>query len=362
MKSSERQTWIDYSRGIAIVLVLYRHVFEGIKHSGIAITEYIGIEHANILFFSFRMPLFFIISGMFVMASLAKRGLPSFIETKGRTILYPYLVWGILQISIQLILKDYVNADRTPYSYLNLLYSPRLVDQFWYLYTLFNVTVLYAIVSHTLKLNKINQLLIGCVMFGLSVYVYQEKINLYFLGDILHYYIFLAVGDCIGSFVTNKKNIGKLSSYTWLALMLVPFAATQYYYLVTNIPHADMNYDYVEYYEPILFIFIALIGAFFIIVLSFTLQRLNKLKWLHVLGSHSLYIYVSHVMVLAGTRIFMTRVLHINNVPVLLVTGIILGLVVPVLIYKIAIKLNMGWLFSLETEKKVQHSKLEQHP
>jgi hypothetical protein len=122
-----------------------------------------------------------------------------------------------------------------------------------------------------------------------------------------------------------------------------------------------MNYDYVEYYEPLRFIIIALIGAFFIIVLSFTLQRLNKLKWLYILGSHSLYIYVSHVMVLAATRIFMTRVLHINNVPVLLVTGIILGLVVPVLIYKIAIKLNMSWLFSLETEKKVQNSKLAQH-
>jgi hypothetical protein len=66
--------------------------------------------------------------------------------------------------------------------------------------------------------------------------------------------------------------------------------------------------------------------------------------------------------VLAATRIFMTRVLQISNVPVLLLTGIILGLVVPVLIYKIAIKLNMGWLFSLEAQKKVQHSKLAQHP
>jgi len=358
MKSSERQTWIDYSRGIALVLVLYRHVFEGIKNAGFDIQEYIDIEYANILFFSFRMPLFFIISGMFVMASLAKRGTTSFVETKARTILYPYFLWGAMQISIQLLLKGYVNADRTAFSYLYLLYSPRLVEQFWYLYALFNVSVLYVLVSHLFKPKKFIQFLLGCVMFAVSVYVYQQKINLYFLGDILHYYIFLAIGDLIGSFVTNKNNINKLSSFRWLLLLLIPFVASQYYYLVTNIPYVARNYDFVEYYEPVRFIFIALLGAFFIIILSFNLQRLNKLRWLHVLGSHSLYIYVSHVMVLAGTRIFMTRVLNITNVPVLLITGIILGLIVPVFIYKMAVKLNMKWLFSLEAQKKVQHSKM----
>lgn len=357
MKPIARQTWIDYARGIAIVLVLYRHVFEGIKNAGISIEDHIAIEHANILFFSFRMPLFFIISGMFVMASLAKRGLPAFLETKARTILYPYFLWGVLQISIQLLLKNYVNADRTAFSYLNLLYSPRLVDQFWYLYALFNVTILYALVGYYFKPKKRTQLLLGIVMFGISVYVYQQQINLFFVGDILHYYIFFAVGDLVGSFVTDKNNINKLSSYKWLVLCMIPFAVTQYYYLVNNIPSAKTNYDFVEYYQPIQFMIIALVGAFFIIVLSFTLQRISKFAWLHILGSHSLYIYVSHVMVLAATRIFMTKVLNINNVPVLLITGIVLGLLLPVVLYKIAVKLNMGWLFSLETQKKVQANK-----
>jgi fucose 4-O-acetylase-like acetyltransferase len=348
MKPAERQTWIDYARGIAIVLVLYRHVFEGIKHAGFQVQDYLAIEQANILFFSFRMPLFFIISGMFVVASLGKRGLSSFIETKGRTILYPYFVWGILQISIQLLLKDYVNANRTAESYLHLLYSPRLLDQFWYLYALFNVTVLYAIVVATLKPAKTFQLALGAILFAVSIYTYQKNINLFFIGDVFHYYLFLAIGDVIGSYVTNPAHREKLSSYLWLLIMLVPFAATQYYYLVTNIPFAAMNYDFVEYYEPIRFLIIAVIGAFFIIVLSFLLQRINRFTWLQILGSHSLYIYVSHVMVLAATRIFMTSVLHISNVPVLLVTGIVIGLLGPVLLYKMANKLHMHWLYSLE--------------
>jgi fucose 4-O-acetylase-like acetyltransferase len=362
MKSAERQTWIDYARGIAIVLVLYRHVFEGIKHAGFAVHDYLAIEHANILFFSFRMPLFFVISGMFVVAGLAKRGLSSFIETKGRTILYPYFVWGILQISIQLLLKDYVNANRTPESYLYLLYSPRLLDQFWYLYALFNVTVLYAIVEATIKPAKTIQLALGAVLFAVSIYAYQQNINLYFVGDILHYYLFLAIGGAVGSFINNPAISVKLSSYSWLLMMLLPFSATQYYYLIANIPYAEMNYDFVEYYEPLRFIIIALVGTFFVILISFTLQRLNRLKWLHLLGRHSLYIYVTHVMALAATRIFMTRVLNVTNIPVLFFSGILFGLFLPIVIYKIAIKFNMGWLFSLDHPKKVQNNKVAYHP
>ena len=140
-----RQTWIDYARGIAIILVLYRHVFEGIKNSGLPVLEYAFLEQANILFFSFRMPLFFIVSGIFVAGSLYKRGFGKFVETKARTILYPYFLWGIIQITLQIIMSNWVNSQRTAADYLLLFYLPRGLEQFWYLYALFNVSVLYAL-------------------------------------------------------------------------------------------------------------------------------------------------------------------------------------------------------------------------
>src|SRR5271155_4829946 len=91
-----RLAWIDYARGIAIFLVLYRHIFEGIKRAGLDTSHYAYLEHANIIFFSFRMPLFFIISGLFVGSSLNKRGLREFILNKWRLILYPYFLWAVI--------------------------------------------------------------------------------------------------------------------------------------------------------------------------------------------------------------------------------------------------------------------------
>ncbi len=343
-----RETWIDYARGIAIILVLYRHVFEGIKGAGIPVENYSVIEHVNIMFFSFRMPLFFIVSGIFVMGSLAKRGLQRFIGTKFKTILYPFFLWGTLQITLQLMLSNYVNSGRTAYSYLDLLYRPRAIDQFWYLYALFNVSVLYVLLSSTFKLKPFANICIGSLLFYISVSATQSGIDLGFAGDIVHYYLFFAIGDLMSKFIRDKTKKKYFESWKLLFLLVIPFLASQYYFLVENLRFPGMKFEYVEFYEPLKFIPIALIGCAFVLMLSFVLQRSRLIPWLHVLGRHSLYIYVSHVMVLAAVRIFMTSVLGIYNVPLLFSFGVSLGLLIPVLVYKVACKLNMRWLFTLE--------------
>src|ERR1700724_1835666 len=155
--NKNRLAWIDYARGIAILLVLYRHVFEGIKESGINVKPWLTLEHANIIFFSFRMPLFFIVSGVFMGGSLFKRGLGGFILNKCKIILYPYALWAAIQITLQLLFSKYVNGGRDPGDYLYILYAPREIEQFWYLYALFNVTVLYAVVKAKFKLQPLYQ-------------------------------------------------------------------------------------------------------------------------------------------------------------------------------------------------------------
>lgn len=343
-----RQTWIDYARGISIILVLYRHVFEGLKNSGLAVADYISLEHANILFFSFRMPLFFIVSGIFVAGSLQKRGLKLFIDNKSRTILYPYFLWGIIQITIQIFLSGYVNSQRTSHDYIYLLYEPRLIEQFWYLYALFNVSVLYAFSKSVLKLSAVTNTIIGLGMIYISSWTSRNQISIAFLGDILHYYLFYAIGDLIGRFIRDKNNLAKLYSWKNAALLLVPFIVSQVFYLYQNLEHSPKTYDYVENYQPYIFVIIAVTGCAFIISICFLLQKADKIKWLHHLGRHSLYIYVAHVIVLAATRMIMVKVFNITNVPVLLITGIVAGLIGPVILYKLSEKFNFTYLFTLE--------------
>jgi fucose 4-O-acetylase-like acetyltransferase len=236
MKAS-RLRWIDYARGLAIILVCYRHVFEGSKEAGIPVGDNYFLEYINIFLYSFRMPLFFIVSGLFITRSLAKKGLGLYVENRARTIIYPYFVWGILQLSLQMVFTKYTNGHPTPSSYLNLLYQPRECAQFWYLYALFNVSLLYALSKYFLKIPPVFNILIGLIFFYVSAVIYQDNIKTGFLFDILHYYVFFAVGDFLSSYLLDEKNHKRLESGKLLLLILIPFGAGQAYFLVENLNH-----------------------------------------------------------------------------------------------------------------------------
>ncbi len=350
---AKRQSWVDYAKGIAIILVLYRHVFEGIKNSGLNVSHYIFLEEWNIVFFSFRMPLFFIVSGIFVSSSFVKRGMGQFIKTKLSTILYPYFLWGIIQITLQLIFSPYVNGSIDFYDYLDLLYLPREIEQFWYLYALFNVTILYVLLKYGLGIKPIYNLILGLIMFLMSAYFYRHNIILGFVSDILHYYIFIALGDVLAKFIRDKNNVKIFESWRLFFILIVPFLVSQIYFLYVNIQYPGTKYQYVEYFDPLVFLPIAMIGCAFVISGSFILQKNSNARWLEVLGRHSLYIYVAHVIVVASLRTLLTRVFNIYSVPVLLLSGIIMGLLVPVLLYKFAVRVNMPWIFTLQNRKQI---------
>ncbi|HEX2607783.1 MAG TPA: acyltransferase [Flavisolibacter sp.] len=360
VKNDTRLRWIDYARGIAIILVVYRHVFEGLKNTqilkvkGVSMDHYLYLEQANIFFFSFRMPLFFIVSGVFIAASLKKRGLGALMENKAKTILYPYFIWGIIQISIQILFSGFINSKKTAADFLYLLYSPREVEQFWYLYALFNVSILYAFTKSRTKITSTQQVALGLCFFLLSTLFSQWGVELWFINDILHYYLFLALGDSLAHYILKGKLKAFFYSWQALALLLLPFAFSQYYFLMTNIDHRAQSpkYLYVEYYQPFAFLLVSLTGCMFIITVSSLLDRYDAVKWLRKLGKHSLYIYVMHVIVFAAVRVILTRFLKVYNIPLLMIACISAGVIIPVLLYQLASKIGLKFLFTLETANK----------
>jgi fucose 4-O-acetylase-like acetyltransferase len=353
MKSS-RLSWIDYARGIAIILVCYRHVFEGSKEAGIPVDNYNFLEYANIFLYSFRMPLFFIISGIFVTQSLQKKGIKLYLENRARSILYPYFVWGFIQLSLQIIFTKYTNGHPTVSSYLNLFYMPREVAQFWYLYALFNVSLLYALSKYFLKLTALHNIILGIFLFYLSSLIYQQKMATGLVFDIFHYYIFFSIGDFVSSFLLDTKNKKYFESGKNVLLIFIPFIACQVYFLLQNLHHSSSKYMFVEFSQPIIFLFIALIGCAFIINLTFYLQNKNILKFLTILGKNSLYIYVVHVIVFSCVRIILSKFFGIQNVAVIIISGMTSGLLIPIFLYRLAVKFNLRFIFTLEKTNQME--------
>jgi len=343
LKKSRLQ-WIDYLKGIAIFLVVYRHTLIGIERSGLKIPE-IAFK-ANMVFFSFRMPLFFMLSGIFITGSLKKRNLKQFISTKFENLFYPFLIWAFIQISLQILLADFTNTGRKPFDYIRLLYDPHKIDHFWYLPALFNTTVIYALFKYKTKIKNWQQILLGLILFFTAPYIQ----NLSVISDWMSFYIFFAIGDVISDFFFKETTQNFLKRSSSLLIVIPLFVVSQLYYL-SNITVGE-DY-YANGFGLFQFLLIALSGCLTMFVIAFRLQTLNILSFLRVIGYHSLYIYVMHVMVAAFVRIIMTKLFHIYNPMVLLILGTFFAVIIPVIIYNFFIYKSFGWfLFSYHKNKK----------
>lgn len=314
---TNRLLWVDYAKGIAIILVVYRHILIGIERSGIDVS--VWLRNANEIVYSFRMPLFFILSGIFISRTIEKYQGNAFIKLKSKTILYPYLVWGVIQITIQIVLSQYTNSQRGLVDYTYLIVNPRAIDQLWYLLALFNSSILFFLLSGVLKLNKWILLTISLGLYSVSELI--EHISLFH--DLFYYFFFLVLGHVFKQVFIDDTYRHYLKSPKILLLSLPFFFASQWYWL----SHQDMNL--------ILFIPITLIGCFVIYSISFILAERNWFSVITIAGKHSLQIYLMHLLVVSMIRIIMVKFLHVDTAWPILITCWILGLVIPIVAYTI---------------------------
>jgi fucose 4-O-acetylase-like acetyltransferase len=337
-----RILWIDYLRGLAIILVVYRHVLVGIERSGLFVPDY--LVTANMIFYSFRMPLFFILSGLFISKSLARRPLNKLLFIKFETILYPYLIWCFIQVSLQVFFSSYTNASRTLQDYTYILYHPRMLDQFWYLPALFNVSVIYLFFKSKLKFTAAAQIIAGIVFYYLSRTFNQVSM----ISDWMEFYIFFAIGDLMSSFFFKKETQYQLQKPLYLFLIAPLFVLSQMYYL-----YKTEDYFLADILGRTLFIGISLLGCFFMFLFSIFIQNSKYLSFLRIIGHHSLYIYVMHVMISAVVRIILMKVFFVSNPLLLLIAGIFISIFLCIIIFNLAILRGPFWFLFFTTKPKV---------
>lgn len=346
--SNQRQGWIDYDRGISIILVTYRHVFESLNHAGFNLEAYPFLEYINVFFFGFRMPLFFIASGIFIRNGIKRYQLNGYLGNRIKTILYPMLLWGIIQISLQIIFSDYTNsADSIDYkAYYYLITDPRVTGQFWYLNALFFVGIIYAITSVKLHFNQNRQLALGLLLYGVSAYIHKNAIDLGAINDVLKYYLFFAIGDAISTYIMQDQAKQWLTSPKVMFTLLAGFIINQFFFTQLNMS-AGNNY-YIENQWPIFFLLVALTGCALSLSISFKLTEIRRLKFLRVIGYNSVHIYCMQIIIMSATRVACARFFHLENPIVLTVIMLTAGILVPIIIYNICLRLQMWWWFTLK--------------
>jgi len=307
------------------------------------------LVQANMIFYSFRMPLFFILSGIFISGSLKKYSIGKLAGIKFENLLYPYFIWTVIQITLQIALNSITNSDRSFIDYSYIFYQPRSLDQFWYLPALFNATMVFILLREKAKLKKWMQLLLGVILYFISPYFQSVSM----ISDWMAFYFFFALGDAISDLVFRKGSL-RIFNHNLTLLLLIPvFLLTQWYYLSHHFDEyigsptiSSPNY-FAHIKDQVSFILIALVGCFSMFILAFRMQEWKILPFLRVVGFHSLYIYVMHVIVTACTRLTLTMIFGIRDPHLLIAVSIFLGITIPIMFYNLLIRNGPLWfLFS----------------
>ncbi|RYY53554.1 MAG: acyltransferase [Chitinophagaceae bacterium] len=337
-----RMPWVDYARALAIMLVVYRHTMVGLDRSGLAVPSF--LYNIQEFLFNVRMPVFFVLSGIFLGRSVTHRGQGYMIWKKAANLLYPYLVWTFIFITIQILLSGYTNATRTTHDYWYILTDPRELDHMWYLVSLFTTSVLLILVAPVLVKRPVLHLLLATGFHFVHPFVVKYSLLFY----TSYYYIFLCIGVQASSYIRELDK--RDSRWLWKLLLLsLPFFIAGQLFWMNNI--AD-NYKPLQDWYLLPFLVIILVACVVYYCVSRLLYNAGILRWMNTLGRASLYIYILHLLVISSFRMACLKILHINNVYVILGGSLLLGIIIPVLVYR----LSKRWtfihrLFSLDKQK-----------
>jgi fucose 4-O-acetylase-like acetyltransferase len=349
----KRFVWLDYDKGISIILVAYGHCYFMLFDHGIDMNQYPYFNYMGVFLYGFRMPLFFIVSGILIAKSLKKRGLSTYLLNRVNNILYPLFIWGGIQITLAIISSRYTDGNITAESYLDLLLHPRRTGHFWYLNALFFIGVIYSVLKTKFKINIYTQLLIGGGLFAIAGYINGHNYEAGFITDICQFYLFFALGDLISGVFLNEKFVKAYTSWKVFLPLFVVFLLIQYQFTQINLNGGKDGINYVEHKLPWFYLVEALVGCALSVSLSFLLQKYRVCSFLRVIGYHSLFIYCMQIIIMNMMRILLVSIIKVTYVPALFFLTWSAGIILPMVIYNLCLKVNAWWLFTFE--KPIEH-------
>lgn len=285
--SGSRIIWMDFIRGLFILLVIFGHWMMMIPLDIINSNKIYSIllEVRN-FFFPYRMEILFFLSGLIVIKSIKKES-KIYFKGKIENLIYPYLIWGGVYLFLFCI-NDFISGD-----YIEIpIYLFRIImgnaDIVWFLYFLF---WFFLVIKKVRNLNLIN------VLIGNSfLYLFFSFYNLYeILGigvnkfsNIFYYFYFFYIADQLNLRKFEILTLCKKKYFIFISIISV--ILTTYINFVFK-----MNDKSILYLIPVL-----LSIPFFILVSDIISRKFHFLNnFLNHFSKYSIVYYLSHFSIIA---------------------------------------------------------------
>src|SRR5215468_3542890 len=144
---AERIDWVDYAKGICIVMVVMMHSVLGVELAA----GQTGFMHAFVAFAKpFRMPDFFLISGLFL-PLVIDRDWRTYLDRKVVHFAYFYVLW----VTIQFGFKAPVFAAERGWDHAGYLYLESFIEPFGTLWFIYLLPIFFVVTKLTRRIAPI---------------------------------------------------------------------------------------------------------------------------------------------------------------------------------------------------------------
>lgn len=327
--TGRRLDYVDVAKGIGIILVVYGHVVRGLVSAGIA--PAVGaLQVVDYVVYTAHMPLFFVLSGLFFARSYA-RGAGTFWRGRLTTILWPYLLWSLVQGSAQVVMSS-SGATNTAMGWGRLAeigWAP--ISPFWFLYALFAANLLMALLR-SLPIALVIAAA-AAAFFGVHALLGAGTV-----WDVSYGFFYFACG--VG--VAQWRLLERLpDSPVRMAGALLLWGALALLAWDLGIPER-------------LPVFATVAGIAALVMTAAWLARTPLRGLLVVLGECSMGIYVMHILAVVVARTVMVKLLGIDSLPVLIVLLTCVGVAGPCIAHLLAVRAGIGRLVGLPATPRLR--------
>jgi uncharacterized membrane protein YcfT len=315
-----RIDWVDYAKGICIILVVMMHSVLGAE---IAAGQ-TGYMHYVVEFARpFRMPDFFLISGLFL-AVVIDRDWRTYLDRKVVHFAYFYVLW----LTIQFAFKAPSFAAESGWAEVGRLYLLSFIEPFGTLWFIYLLPIFFVVTKATRPLPPLAIWLVAAVLESAHIATGWTVIDEFAARFVYFYsgYLFASKVFALSDLARARPGFAVAGLALWAAIN-----AALVHVGVATWPVVSLGLGYA--------------GACAIIVTGTLLARMQWLNFLRFCGEHSIVIYLAFFLPMAVTRIVLLRyggLLDIGTISLLVNIAGVLGALA---IWQIALKTGARFLF-----------------
>ena len=318
--ASERIDWVDYAKGICIVMVVMMHSVLGTELAA----GQTGFMHHVVEFAKpFRMPDFFLISGLFL-SRVIDRDWRTYLDRKVVHFVYFYVLW----VTIQFGFKAPGFAAEMGWSRTGLLYLESFVEPFGTLWFIYLLPVFFVVTKLTRSLPPL-------AILGGAIALETMRISTGWtaIDEFASRFVYFYVGYLFATqvFALSDRARGK---------PVLALAGIAMWALVNG------GLVFAGFSEwPLVSLALGFAGAVAIIVAGTLLARANWLGVLRFCGEHSIVIYLAFFLPMATARTLLVKTNVIPDVGVMALLVTIAGITGALTMWWVAKRVGANFLF-----------------